>query len=331
MGWRRTKWTVQGRPGEMAERGRAQFRPRWAAWRGSEAWKGDENPTLDDAVTPLATSPATGRSAELWNRPFLRIGHGGAAGSAPANTLYFLSLALEMGMDMVGFDVRLCRDDLVLLHDDSLWPFGIRHRLASDSTVEDLRQIEIGPGIAIATLAEALAVLRGRALVNIDLKATGYEEAVVDLVRSRGMAGDVIYSSHYPASLRRIRRLEPSALTGLSVPEDRAHASGKRYLQPGVKIVLAWMRFTLPHRVLSMMATAQAGAVMLYHGVVSRRTVKTVQGAGGKVFVWTVDEADRIRALQAMGVNGVTSNHPQLFSEPAGPSARDMIKIITGT
>lgn len=255
----------------------------------------------------------TARPAGLWSRSFLRIGHGGAAGCAPANTLLSLSLALDMGVDMVEFDVRPCRDDLVLLHDDSLAAFGAPQRLASESTLAELRRREIGPGITIATLLEALDLIQGRALINIDLKGTSYEEAVVDEVQSRGLTGDVLYSSHHPASLRRIRQLDPSALTGLSFPEDRGNASTKPYLQPVVKIVLAWMRLTLSHRVVSMMADARAGAVMLYHKVVSRSAVEAVQRAGGKVFVWTVDDADHIRALQGMGVNGIASNHPHLF------------------
>ena len=55
-----------------------------------------------------------------WAKPFLRIGHGGAAAHAPANTLRSLSLALSMGADVVEFDVRPCQDGLVLLHDETL-------------------------------------------------------------------------------------------------------------------------------------------------------------------------------------------------------------------
>ncbi len=63
------------------------------------------------------------------------------------------------------------------------------------------------------------------------------------------------------------------------------------------------------------MAGAQANAVMLYQKVVSGRAVKTVRRAGGKVFVWTVDEPGRIRELQRLDVNGVTTNYPELFAQ----------------
>ncbi len=269
---------------------------------------------MDQAKTLIEpASDVTRRSA--WDRPFLRIGHGGAAGRAPANTLRSLTLALQAGVDMVEFDVRPCQDELVLLHDDSLAKFGGHPALASTSTLAELRRLDTEPDCFIPTLAEALDLLKGRVLLNVDLKATGYEQAVLDQVGARGMGGDTLYSTLYSDSLRRIRQLDPLAMTGLSYPEDRGNASGKPYLQPAVTSAIALMRLVLPYRVLSMMAGAQANAVMLYHKVVSGRTVTTVKRAGGKVFVWTVDEPGRIRELQRLGVNGVTTNYPDLFAQ----------------
>jgi glycerophosphoryl diester phosphodiesterase len=54
---------------------------------------------------------------------------------------------------------------------------------------------------------------------------------------------------------------------------------------------------------------------MLYHKVVSRQAVQTFQRAGGKVFCWTVDTLPRMRELQELGVDGITTNHPDLFAE----------------
>ena len=260
-------------------------------------------------------SEANWLPGEAWNKPCLRIGHGGAAGHAAANTMRSFALALEMGVDMVEFDVRPCRDALVLLHDGSLAQFDGARGLVSESTLADLRSLATGPDRQIPTLSEALDLLRGRALINVDLKATGYEDAVVELLRAKGMAGDTLYSSLYPASLRRIKQVERGARTGLSYPEDRGNASDKPYLQPAVKAVVALMRFTLPYQILRMMAGAQANAVMLYHKVVSGPAVKTVQHAGGKVFTWTVDTPQRMRELRDLGVDGITTNHPDLFAE----------------
>jgi glycerophosphoryl diester phosphodiesterase len=271
---------------------------------------------MEHTVSPMRLESETNRRAsDAWTSPFLRIGHGGAAGRAPANTIRSLTLALQAGVDMVEFDVRPCRDELVLLHDDSLVKSGGRRELTSESTLAELRSLDTAPDCFIPTLAEALDLLKGRALIHIDLKATGYEDAVLDQVSARRMAGDTLYSSLYPDSLRRIRQMDPLAMTGLSYPEDRGNASSKPYLQPAVTSIVALMRLALPYRVLSMMTNAQANAVMLYHKVISGPAVRAVQHAGGKVFAWTVDELGRMRQLYGLGINGVTTNYPELFSQ----------------
>jgi glycerophosphoryl diester phosphodiesterase len=52
---------------------------------------------------------------------------------------------------------------------------------------------------------------------------------------------------------------------------------------------------------------------MAHWRLVSAELVRTVSAAGGELYVWTVDDAARIRALEAMGVTGVITNDPRLF------------------
>jgi glycerophosphoryl diester phosphodiesterase len=267
-------------------------------------------PTPPHAGQPAGQLPASASPAgHTWGKAFVRIGHGGAAGHARANSLRSLSLALRMGADMVEFDVRPCRDALVLLHDDSLAEFGVQTPLRA-STLDELQCLDCGTDGPIATFAEALDLLKGRALINVDLKDAGYEQEAVEMVRARGLGGDVIYSSLIPASLQRIRQLDAGAITGLSYPEDRGNASGKPYLKPVVHVALALMRLLLPYRILGMMTNARANATMLYYKAVSRATVQTVQRAKGKVYTWTVDDPADMQRLRSLGVDGITSNFP---------------------
>jgi glycerophosphoryl diester phosphodiesterase len=53
--------------------------------------------------------------------------------------------------------------------------------------------------------------------------------------------------------------------------------------------------------------------VMAHWKLVTPTLVRTVAAAGGELYAWTVDDADRIRALEAMGVTGVITNDPRLF------------------
>ncbi len=116
---------------------------------------------------------------QAWRKPFLRIGHGGAGRHAPPNTLGSLQLALEMDVDVVEFDVRACRDGLVLNHDAVVSGPGAASTVLAERTLAELRRAGVGPEGGIVSLCEALDLVRGRALVNLDLKAGGCEEAVL--------------------------------------------------------------------------------------------------------------------------------------------------------
>ena len=60
---------------------------------------------------------------------------------------------------------------------------------------------------------------------------------------------------------------------------------------------------------------------MAHWRLVTRGLVRAVHGAGGEVYVWTVDDEARIRALEAMGVTGVITNDPRLF----GPASEHQL------
>jgi glycerophosphoryl diester phosphodiesterase len=53
---------------------------------------------------------------------------------------------------------------------------------------------------------------------------------------------------------------------------------------------------------------------MVHWRLVTGRLVRSVRYAGGELYVWTVDELPRLRALEALGVTGVITNDPRLFA-----------------
>ena len=59
---------------------------------------------------------------------------------------------------------------------------------------------------------------------------------------------------------------------------------------------------------------------MAHFKLVSPALLEAVREAGGELYVWTVDDAERIRSLEAMGVTGVITNDPRLFGPTQPPS-----------
>ena len=230
-----------------------------------------------------------------------RVGHKGAALGAPGNTLESFEAALRLGVDMIEFDVLRLRDGrLVLAHD---YADAARRRPL--------------------TLEEGLDHFAGEAYagveLDVDLKLPGYEPEVVAGLAARGLSERALVSSTYLESLDRLGELAPGLRRGWSVPRARRDYT-KTVLAPGAYILLRYARVRLPARAARMLEAGRFEAVMAHWLLVSPRLVSAVRRSGGQLYVWTVDDPDRIARLAALGVDGVTTNDPGLFGPlPASP------------
>ena len=77
------------------------------------------------------------------------------------------------------------------------------------------------------------------------------------------------------------------------------------------------MRRRLPARAARAIAAGRCEAVMAHFLLASPRLMRAVHGAGGQVYVWTVDDVPRIQWLEAIGADGVITNDPRLFDAVA--------------
>jgi len=121
-------------------------------------------------------------------------------------------------------------------------------------------------------------------------------------------------SSQYMESLARVRELEPSLRLGWSVPRARRDYTDSRWTALPALGVLWGYRLLLPRVAARAIRAGRCDAVMAHWRVISPRLVAAVRVAGGELFAWTVDELPRIKALEALGVTGVITNDPRLFT-----------------
>jgi glycerophosphoryl diester phosphodiesterase len=224
----------------------------------------------------------------------IRVGHKGAHHIAPGNTIASFKAALEHGVDMIEFDVLRARDGrLVLAHDH-----------------EDAESREC------LTLDEGLDHFAGDSYdevrLDVDMKLPGYEREVAEGLTARGLAERALVSTMYTESLDRLGELAPSLSRGWSVPRVRRDYTRSPYAVPAYAISRV-MRARLPGKAAGRIRAGGCEAIMSHRILVSRRLIRAVHDAGGQVYVWTVDDARRIAALEARGVDGVITNDPRLF------------------
>jgi len=222
------------------------------------------------------------------------VGHRGAAGLAPENTLPSFEAAIAAGCDRVELDVRLAAADLpVVFHDHSLdrlgpeLPAGERARPLSSLTAEEVALLDVGarlgrPGCFVPTFDGFLDAIGGRVALNVEIKGGGDFglrtcELAVAALRARALAPTTVLSSFHP---RVVEGAREGAL-------DRARALGCEGLHP--------------HRVL-----------------VDTSLVTACRAAGLRLRAWTANEEDDIRRLMELGVDGIVSDRPDLVRVLAG-------------
>jgi glycerophosphoryl diester phosphodiesterase len=244
----------------------------------------------------------------------LCVGHKGAAALEPENTLRSLARAAELGCDLVEFDVLDLSDGtLVLAHSDDL--LEVSHGAAPGRvrtmSLAGLR--EVAP--ELPTFDEALELLGGldRIGIQVDLKDSGFEEAVAQALRRHGLVERSIVSTFRVPSLIRLRQADPSLARALTYPADRHGLSRRRWLAPVAETATATLRRTLPRRIQGMLRRVGASAAMLHFSVVSRVAVERAHAFGASVFAWTVDDRLMLERMVAAGVDGVITNDPRIF------------------
>jgi glycerophosphoryl diester phosphodiesterase len=233
------------------------------------------------------------------SRTLKRIGHKGADLISPGNTLESFDAALAAGVDMVEFDVlpefRDGSGRLVLAHD-----FEAAAATRTPLTLEE--------GLAHFS-QDAWAGVE----LNVDMKLSGYEERVVAALREHGLADRTIVSTMEEASLPVVRAAAPEVRLGWSVPKIRRNPLNRRLTRIPALVLAKYAQRILPGRAAREIREGRIDALMCHWALVTARLVREIEAAGGELYVWTVDDAERIAKLERLGVTGIITNDPRLF------------------
>lgn len=236
-----------------------------------------------------------------------RIGHKGAHTIEHGNTAASFHAAREVGVDMIEFDIiRHPYEDrhvgrLVLAHD----PTDAAER--EESTLITMEQ-----GLDLLASSDFAKIA-----LDVDMKHRGYELQLIDALRERELLDRTMITTMEYESIKLLRehvRREEVKL-GITIPKvTKDWLNMPSVVKPLIAAGVIEHRLRQPARVAKLVESGAVEAVMAFHALVTERLVKAVHGAGGELFAWTVDDADEIARLFAMGVDGVVSNDPRLFA-----------------
>jgi glycerophosphoryl diester phosphodiesterase len=230
------------------------------------------------------------------------IGHRGASGHAPENTLASFRRAVELGARFIETDLRLSHDaQFVAMHDATLDRTSNGRGLVRDFTLAQLRELDAGSwygrefaGEKIPTLEEILNFAREADVVfYLEIKheaGWGIHHGVAGALRAANEAARTVVISFDASMLGNLRRLDAGLLMGFLFENplgdvlEKAQKIGARQICPRGDLV-------------------------------TRELLSGAQDAGLQVAAWTVNEPARMDALISMGVNGIMTDYPDRLRE----------------
>jgi glycerophosphoryl diester phosphodiesterase len=217
------------------------------------------------------------------------VGHRGAAGVMPENTIKGFRYAIDLGVDYVECDVHLSRDQqLIVMHDTTVDRTTNGHGAIRDLTAARIRTLDAGQGEQVPTLDEVLETVRHQAHLLIELKGLGVEKATVDAVKAQGMEEEVTFTSFALERLAAVRAKGNSYRLGAILPNPTD--------------------FDLARAV-----EVQAVGIGVRYQNACFRVIDAAHALGLEVRAWNPDTWREQRAMIALGVEGVSTNRPDIL------------------
>lgn len=255
----------------------------------------------------------------------LNIAHRGASAAFPENTRPAIAGAWAAGADLVEVDIQRTLDGrLVNFHDCTLERtsnvaevFGNRDSYrVEDFTLEQLRRLDFGgwfgsqhAGESLLTLSEIIRELPDAGGLLLELSPCGYSGLAEDVARelssfpgfvsSRVDQGQLSVQSFVLSDAERFRQLLPEVPIGLLYPAERPFDDRE------LEAAAGW-----------------ADQINPEHTMVDQALVQRVHSLRMRIFPWIVNQPERMRELELLGVDGLITDRPDLVSELFGGMVR---------
>jgi len=220
-----------------------------------------------------------------------KIGHRGASGYEPENTLISFEKAINLNADGIELDVHLSSDgELVVIHDETIDRTTNGKGAVNDFTLKELKNFHSSKNQEIPTLIEVFDLVHRRCFINIELKGIGTAKPVNDLINhyisiKKWEINDFLISSFDWNMLEEFQLLNPKIRIGVLTEESIAAA-------------------------LAFAKKINAFSIHPDYRLVTKENVALIQENGFKVFPWTVNSEDAIHEIKSLNVNGIISNFP---------------------
>ena len=251
-------------------------------------------------------------------KSFLVMAHRGGRSLGPESTLFTFQRAIEVGSDVLEMDIRATRDNhLVVFHDATLDRTTDGSGRIADFLLSELKSLDAGfhwstdngktqplraRSIRIPSLAEVFQAFP-QTLMNLEIKEPRADIATTlcRLIKQHNMSSKVMVACYDADTLGQFRKQCPKVATSAAFSE--------------AAIFFSLQRLRLQSLYSPSAIALQVPEKFENTTVVNRKFVKAAHQRNISVHVWTVNDAEDMRRLIDMGVDGIMTDYPQRLQE----------------
>ncbi|MBI2352857.1 glycerophosphodiester phosphodiesterase [Candidatus Dependentiae bacterium] len=231
-------------------------------------------------------------SSHIQKNPFFIIGHRGACGYEPENTLSSFQKALELGVDKIELDVYVCKTgELVVFHDQDVDRITNGQGKISDLSFKELQSLLVKGKEHIPTLDEAITFINRKVPLIIELKGPNIAQPVAELLKKYLANGwdsqDFTVSSFDHEQLAEFKKLCPDIQTGA---------------------LFSW--WNMPQNDILEAKLLHVNFIGIDVTTVTDKIVSKIHHAGFLLFVWTINDKETADQMRTMKIDGIFSNYP---------------------
>ncbi|MCL4373275.1 MAG: glycerophosphodiester phosphodiesterase [Candidatus Marsarchaeota archaeon] len=220
----------------------------------------------------------------------LKIGHRGAGGDVPENTIASFAEAIKSGANAVELDVRSTKDNkLVVFHNEKVDKLTSAKGYVSDFTLKEIKAFDL-KGERVPTLGEALDFIDSKVdKILIEIKEPGTEKSIIDEISKRKLNERSIVISFHEEALKKVRSIDKHIEIGFIYasykdPIATAKSVGASYLLP-------LYRFT------------------------HSKDIERAHENGFKVIAWTINTKEEMEEFKKKGVDGIATDYPGILAK----------------
>lgn len=215
------------------------------------------------------------------------LGHRGAKGEKPENTLLGIKYALDLGVKAIEIDIHLNLDqELVVIHDDTVDRTTNGHGKVSSISSIDLKNLDAGQGEKIPFLEEVFDLYKDyNFTLFIEIKALGCEKKLAGLIKNRELYSKIIVKSFNHRIVKKIKEIDS-------------------------KIKTSCLLYGLPINAVNIIENAKADGISISVSTVDQALVDLCQHNNYKVTVWNINKKEDLKPFVDMGVDFIGTDFP---------------------